>query len=83
MVINKTATQSSNYNHFGQILHAHLAVDGNPYPNLLLSNSTCSHTAVTYGIINVWWKVDLANQYRIEVITIQNRGGCCGMSYFI
>ena len=83
MAFNKAATQSSNYNFDGEILHAHLAVDGNPYPYIHLSNSSCSHTALMSGIVNAWWKVDLANQYRIEAISIQNRGEGLGMSYFI
>ena len=83
VALNKTATQSSNYYHFDEVFFAHLAVDGDPYPYLLSSNPTCSHTAIVYGIVNAWWQVDLAKQYRIEAITIQNRGDCCGMSYFI
>ena len=83
VALNKMATQSSNYSHHGHILYAHLAVDGDPYSYIISTNATCSHTVLTNNTVNPWWKVDLANQYRIEAITIQNRGDCGGMSYFI
>ena len=74
MALNKTATQSTN----DVMWLAHLAVDGDSNSNAY--TQTCASTSGwLQGNMDAWWKVDLAEKYRIKAITIQNRGDCCGM----
>ncbi|XP_073668795.1 uncharacterized protein [Paramisgurnus dabryanus] len=63
------AVQSSTFDKFADANHA---VDGNR--ESIYTRGSCSHTAGEY---NPWWRVDLKRIYRINRVTITNRGDCC------
>ncbi|XP_018430797.1 PREDICTED: uncharacterized protein LOC108803457 [Nanorana parkeri] len=68
------ATQSAIYRseHYGYQSAAINAIDGNRDP--IFAHGSCSHT---HNDPSPWWRVDLLRPYKIEYITITNRGGCC------
>ncbi|XP_018430539.1 PREDICTED: fucolectin-1-like [Nanorana parkeri] len=68
------ATQSSLFisQRFGYQSAAINAIDGNQDP--AFSHGSCSHT---HNYPSPWWRVDLLRPYKIEYITITNRGDCC------
>eukprot|EP00058_Branchiostoma_floridae_P015456 XP_002600944.1 hypothetical protein BRAFLDRAFT_79134 [Branchiostoma floridae] len=74
LAINKTATQSSDYVHWGEALCAGKAVDGSRATDIK-PGKACAHTKYEY---QPWWKVDLSRTYIIKKISILNRGDCCG-----
>ena len=58
------------------------AVDGISESDLF--SKSCSSTYSWDPLItHAWWMVDLLKDYRIESITIQNRGDCCGIKLFV
>ena len=75
VALNKPATQSTlEFFSFSFNWDASYAVDGDSSPVW-----PCSSTdGWLENNTNAWWKVDLEGDYRIEAVTIQNRGDCCG-----
>jgi hypothetical protein len=49
------------------------AVDGNTNSNW--GGKSCTHTA---NQDSPWWSVDLQDTYKVEKVTVYNRGDCCG-----
>lgn len=60
------ATQSSQYNFEGS---AEKAIDGNLSP--VFGDGSCTHSKPQ---TNPWWRVDLLDVYKVESVTITNRG---------
>ncbi|XP_076842400.1 uncharacterized protein LOC143486848 [Brachyhypopomus gauderio] len=63
------AVQSSTYNYLGEAMNA---VDGNSNSDYM--QGSCTHTDPER---NPWWRVELPGTYRVDMVTITNRGDCC------
>ncbi|XDV35025.1 hypothetical protein PO909_005078 [Leuciscus waleckii] len=68
LALGATAVQSSTYPQAG----AQNAVDGNM--NSIWGVGTCSHTNEDR---DPWWRVDLGKVYKVNRVSITNRGDCC------
>ncbi|XP_073529893.1 fucolectin-like [Phyllobates terribilis] len=74
LALHGRATQSSILSilEYGYLSMAINAIDGNQDSDF--SHGSCSHTNNDFS---PWWRVDLLTSYKINHITITNRGGCC------
>ncbi|VDI69346.1 Hypothetical predicted protein, partial [Mytilus galloprovincialis] len=80
IALNKGTSQSSTYLFWSNLKPAasSYAVDGNrqQFDSDPDGGPFCAHTNTNEA--NYWWAIDLGQVYTINIITIYNRGDCCG-----